>query len=162
MHLFIFMIEEKVYYRYIGRHSQRQEHLGECKVDMTRPSWPLRGQGPQVQQPGGQRYKKDTCHSSRLTVDWTQKESTRWEQPTALGNLFVTFFPWSLDSLGHTLSTSCNVLLAGLSELFLQSTTSAPEARAWNNVKPWVLWFWASHLLCLRPFRQHIGRHHLP
>lgn len=45
MHLFIFMIEEKVYYRYIGRHSQRQEYLREYKVDMTRPSWPLRGQG---------------------------------------------------------------------------------------------------------------------
>ena len=29
------MVEEKVYYRYVGEHSQRQTHLGESRVVMT-------------------------------------------------------------------------------------------------------------------------------
>ena len=29
------MVEEKVYYRYVGEHSQRQGHLGESRVVMT-------------------------------------------------------------------------------------------------------------------------------
>ena len=29
------MVEEKVYYRYVGEHSQRQGHLGESRVNMT-------------------------------------------------------------------------------------------------------------------------------
>jgi hypothetical protein len=29
-------VEEKVYYRYVGEHSQRQEHLGGSRVDKTR------------------------------------------------------------------------------------------------------------------------------
>lgn len=27
--------EEKVYYRYVGKHSEKQTHLGESKVAMT-------------------------------------------------------------------------------------------------------------------------------
>jgi hypothetical protein len=27
------IVEEKVYYRYVGEHSQRQEHLGEYRVN---------------------------------------------------------------------------------------------------------------------------------
>ena len=53
---------EKVYYRHVGEHSQRQTHLGESRVIVT-----LRGEGGgeemereenQALQPGGQRYKK--------------------------------------------------------------------------------------------------------
>jgi hypothetical protein len=29
------MVEEKVYYRYVGEHRKRQGHLGESRVDMT-------------------------------------------------------------------------------------------------------------------------------
>ena len=29
------MVEEKVYYRYVGEHSQRQTHLGESRVLLT-------------------------------------------------------------------------------------------------------------------------------
>jgi hypothetical protein len=29
------MVEEKVYYRYVGEHSQRQGHLGESRGDMS-------------------------------------------------------------------------------------------------------------------------------
>lgn len=29
------MVEEKVYYRYVGEHSQSQGHLGESRVGMT-------------------------------------------------------------------------------------------------------------------------------
>ena len=37
------MVEEKVYYRYVGEHSQRQKHLGEPRVDMTRLSLAMWG-----------------------------------------------------------------------------------------------------------------------
>jgi predicted phosphoadenosine phosphosulfate sulfurtransferase len=36
--LLLGMVEEDVYYRYVGEHSQRQEHLGEHRVNMTRLS----------------------------------------------------------------------------------------------------------------------------
>jgi hypothetical protein len=29
------MVEEKVYYRYVGEHSRRQTHLGQSRVVMT-------------------------------------------------------------------------------------------------------------------------------
>jgi hypothetical protein len=29
------MVEEKVYYRYVGKHGQRQRHLGETRVNRT-------------------------------------------------------------------------------------------------------------------------------
>lgn len=38
------MVEEKVYYKYLGQHSQGQRHLGECRVDITRLIWALRGE----------------------------------------------------------------------------------------------------------------------
>lgn len=34
-------MEDKVYYRHVGGHSQRQGHLGEFRVDLTRLSWVL-------------------------------------------------------------------------------------------------------------------------
>lgn len=55
------VVEEKVYYRYLG-----QRHLRECRGDVTRLIWALRGErdeegkgreGSQLEQPGGQRYK---------------------------------------------------------------------------------------------------------
>ena len=39
------MVEEKVYYRHVGEHSQRQRHLGESRVDMTRLSCTMWGEG---------------------------------------------------------------------------------------------------------------------
>jgi hypothetical protein len=33
------MVEEKVYYRYVGEHSQRQTHLGESSMDMNGLTW---------------------------------------------------------------------------------------------------------------------------
>lgn len=33
------MVDEKVYYRYLGEHRQRQGHLGESREDMTRLNW---------------------------------------------------------------------------------------------------------------------------
>ena len=39
------MAEEKVYYRCVEEHSQRQLHLGESRVDVTRLSWAMWGDG---------------------------------------------------------------------------------------------------------------------
>lgn len=33
------MVEESIYYGYLGEQSQGQEHVGESRVDMTRLSW---------------------------------------------------------------------------------------------------------------------------
>lgn len=38
------MVEEKVYYRHMGEHSQRQKHVGESSVDMTRSHVRRRGE----------------------------------------------------------------------------------------------------------------------
>lgn len=43
------MAEEKVYYSYVGEHSERQGHLGESRVVMTLN---LEEEGNQVQPPG--------------------------------------------------------------------------------------------------------------
>jgi hypothetical protein len=58
------MAEEKVYYSYVGEHSQRQTRLGEPRVDMTlfcvgRGEEGRQERGNLIQQPGGQRYKSD-------------------------------------------------------------------------------------------------------
>lgn len=52
--------EEKIYYKYVGKRSQRQRHLGESRMDTTRLNWAMQerekkrgGGGDQVQQPGG-------------------------------------------------------------------------------------------------------------
>lgn len=56
------MVEEEDYCRYVGDHRQRQTHLEETRVDMTlnymRRLGRERGEKNQIQQPGGQRYKK--------------------------------------------------------------------------------------------------------
>lgn len=60
---------EEVYYRNVGERRRRPGHLGESRGDRARLSWALCGEmgrgrererreGNQVQQPGGQRYKK--------------------------------------------------------------------------------------------------------
>lgn len=38
------MVEESVYCRYVGELSQRQQHLGEFRVDMTRLNWAMWGE----------------------------------------------------------------------------------------------------------------------
>lgn len=58
------MVEENVYYRYVGEHSQRQVHLGESRVVRTLNfvkregrRWE-KGERRIRQQVGSQRYKK--------------------------------------------------------------------------------------------------------
>lgn len=55
------VVEEKVYYTLMGKHSQRLGHLGKPRVIMTLNHARGRGrrEGNQVQQPGGQRYKSE-------------------------------------------------------------------------------------------------------
>lgn len=38
------MVEEKVYCKYMGEQSQRQTHLGKCRVDKTRLNCARRGE----------------------------------------------------------------------------------------------------------------------
>lgn len=56
------MVEEKVYYVDVGKHSQRQTLLGEPRVVSTLSLVGIGGgekrEGNQVLQPGGQKYKK--------------------------------------------------------------------------------------------------------
>ena len=42
------MVEKKVYCRLKGEHSQRQRHLTESRVDVTRLSWAMWGKGSLV------------------------------------------------------------------------------------------------------------------
>jgi hypothetical protein len=39
------MVEEEVCCRYVGEQSQRQRHLGESRVDMSRLNWAMWGDG---------------------------------------------------------------------------------------------------------------------
>ena len=52
------MVEKKVYCLYVGEHSQRQGHLGESRVDMTRLSWAIWQRGSRR---GGERCKSNTA-----------------------------------------------------------------------------------------------------
>lgn len=40
----IALVEEKVYCKYVGEHSQSQRHLVEYRVDITRLSWAVWGE----------------------------------------------------------------------------------------------------------------------
>lgn len=57
-------VEEKVYYRHMGGHSQGQRHPGESRIDMTRLSCAVcergREKGNQVQEPGGTKIQKES------------------------------------------------------------------------------------------------------
>lgn len=59
--LFLGMVEEEVYYRYVGEHSRRQAHLGESRVVMilnhVREGEEKKEEN-QVHSPVSQRYKK--------------------------------------------------------------------------------------------------------
>lgn len=61
------VVEENVYYRYMGEHIKRQTHLADFRVDMTRLSWAMLGEGEgkgkrrgakPVQESRGQRHEK--------------------------------------------------------------------------------------------------------
>lgn len=62
--LFLGVVEEKDFCRYVGEHRQRQQHLGEYRVDMTKLSWAVWGEAArrrdrnQLEQPGDQGYKE--------------------------------------------------------------------------------------------------------
>lgn len=82
--LLLLIVEENVYYSYVGEHSQRKTggFLGESRVDMTRLSWAQLGEREkeegrernQVQQPGGQRYKK--CWVTKMCGLYTEEHSS--------------------------------------------------------------------------------------
>jgi len=56
-------VEEKLYYRYMGEHSQRQMHLTESRMVMTLHYVGIKGgegrMGNQVQHPGAEKYKRN-------------------------------------------------------------------------------------------------------
>lgn len=72
------MVGEKVYCRSVGECSQRQGLLEECRVDMTRLSRAMwggeegkekggkRGEGNQVQQPGGPKLQRSDNQNGRI------------------------------------------------------------------------------------------------
>lgn len=67
------MVEEKAHCRYVGDHSQRQAHLGESRVDLTRLSCTL--WGDVKGQRGGERRTR--C-SSQKTQTYKESGQSKW------------------------------------------------------------------------------------
>lgn len=70
--------EEEVHYRDVGEHSQRQRHLGESRVDVTRLSWTECGRGGDRR---GRRVRRARCISQEV-------EGTKKRQATKMSRLY--------------------------------------------------------------------------
>jgi hypothetical protein len=82
------MVGEKVYYRYVGEHSQRQTHLGESRVDMTLSHVGKKRKGKRGEPGAAARRPKVQKKQNKEVSGFHREEPLREGQPSLRAGQF--------------------------------------------------------------------------